>query len=94
MADGHESSSADADDPSGRPLCALPMPDDMANNKAVDEVANESATDCDQDMIRTRGIIWIHFKRIPDREGRKMAKCRYCGNEYACSNHSTGNLWR
>jgi hypothetical protein len=31
---------------------------------------------------------------VPDRDGKKMAKCMYCDKEYVCSNYSTGNMWK
>jgi hypothetical protein len=66
----------------------------MTTSQAADEVVSEAAAKCAQAMAKPRGAIWMHFERLPDRDGKKMAKCIYCGREYVCNNSSTGNMWK
>src|SRR5262245_44955989 len=76
--------------PSGFPSSVMLALESMTTSQA----AYEAAANFAQAVTRPKGVIWIHYDRIPDRDRKNMVKCRYCDQKYVCTNYGTGNMWK
>ena len=59
----------------------------MGSEEAVEAAAGNGGV-----LRKPKSGIWKHFDKMPEWNGRKMVKWRYCSKQYVCSNAGTGNM--
>jgi BED zinc finger len=70
---------------------------DEASDRLTDETVsddeasnNTGDTSPDGALRRTRSRVWDHYARMPDFNGAKLVRCRYCAKQHVVSHGSTG----
>lgn len=62
--------------------------------ETTSEAASEPPAGNTQAPAKSKSGVWEHYDRLADCGEKKLVKCRYCPKQYACSNSSTGNMWK